>query len=227
MTTTINANVTANVAPVNATVSVEKKEEIKMTREMIREALRKNGIEMSNKEFKATKKDQLMDMLLDVEQSNHVSEEKEEQTMVTDEKVVVTVEAKTQEKKSYKDMTVEEKKADALLGKWDKLVKAVAKEYVDQSIGKSWALFYKNTKSTTIKADYLVKTKKIWGATSKVIKNLYGEDKCDANSIQQTLNVMVIRGHINYSVVPGKDGAKNIVFSASKDQMNAMYKLSK
>lgn len=222
MTTTINAN----VAPVNATVSVEKKEEIKMTREMIREALRKNGIEMSNKEFKATKKDQLMEMLLDVEQSNGL-EEKEEQTMATEEKVVVTVEAKTQEKRSYKDMTVEEKKADALLGKWDKLVKAVAKEYVNQSIGKSWALFYKNTKSTTIKADYLVKTKKIWGATSKVIKNLYGEDKCNADSIQQTLNVMVIRGHINYNVVPGKDGAKNIVFSASKDQMNAMYKLSK
>lgn len=222
MTTTINAN----VAPVNATVSVEKKEEIKMTREMIREALRKNGIEMSNKEFKATKKDQLMEMLLDVEQSNGL-EEKEEQTMATEEKVVVTVEAKTQEKRSYKDMTVEEKKADALLGKWDKLVKAVAKEYVNQSICKSWALFYKNTKSTTIKADYLVKTKKIWGATSKVIKNLYGEDKCNADSIQQTLNVMVIRGHINYNVVPGKDGAKNIVFSASKDQMNAMYKLSK
>lgn len=128
--------------------------------------------------------------------------------------------------KAWIDMTPEEKLEDAKLPKWDKLVKATATEYVKQSLGVKWALFYKNTKSTTTKAEYLVKTKKLWGATSKVIKSLYGEKNCNENTIQQTLNAMVVRGYLNFQKVQGKNGT-NIIFNASTDQMNAMWKLSK
>lgn len=111
--------------------------------------------------------------------------------------------------------------------KWDKLVKAVATEYVAQSLNVKWALFYKNTKSTTTKDDYLVKTKKLWGATSKVIKTIYGEKNCNINNIKQTLEAMVARGYLNYRKVTGLNNQVNIVYSASTNQMNAMYKLSK
>lgn len=110
--------------------------------------------------------------------------------------------------------------------KWDKLVKAVATEYVKQSLNVKWALFYKNTKSTTTNAQYLVKTSKLWGATSKVIKTLYGEKNCNTETIQKTLNAMVVRGYLNFQKVNGVKGV-NIIFTASADQMNAMYKLSK
>ena len=186
MTTTINANVTANVAPV-ATVSVEKKEEIKMTREMIREALRKNGIEMSNKEFKATKKDQLMEMLLDVEQSNGL-EEKEEETMVVEEKNDVTV-------------VVEDK--------WNKLMKAVSLKAMLQTvphdkdnkpvinIGKdgkvvllNYSLFYRATERTDVK-DLMVVGKRLWGVVGKVIEEVYGKNHTTSENIQKTIDKMI------------------------------------
>lgn len=110
--------------------------------------------------------------------------------------------------------------------KWDKLVKAVAAEYVKQSLGVKWALFYKNTKATATNAEYLVKTNKLWGATSKVIKAMYGEKHCNQDTIQQTLNAMVVRGYLDFHKVPGKNGM-NVIFTASADQMNAMWKLSK
>lgn len=128
------------------------------------------------------------------------------------------VEEKTEE--------VSDMKKKYLDPKWDKLVKAVAAEYVAQSLGKKWTLFYKNTKATATKAEYLVKTKKLWGATSKVIKTLYGENKCNEDTIQQTLNAMVCRGYLNFQKVNGKNGV-NVIFNASADQMNAMWKLSK
>lgn len=131
------------------------------------------------------------------------------------------VEEKVTEKKEVSDM--KEKYLDA---KWDRLVKAVAAEYVKQSLGVKWALFYKNTKATATKAEYLVKTKKLWGATSKVIKSLYGEKNCNEDTIQQTLNAMVVRGYLNFQKVQGKNGT-NVIFNASADQMNAMWKLSK
>lgn len=125
---------------------------------------------------------------------------------------------------------VVEKKADIknqyMDPKWDKLVKAAATEYIRQSLGVKWALFYKNTKATTTKAEYLVKTRKLWGATSKVIKSLYGEKNCNENTIRQTLNAMVVRGYLNFQKVQGNNGT-NIIFNATKDQMNAMFKLSR
>ncbi len=129
------------------------------------------------------------------------------------------------------ETVVEEKKEDTGMSKymdakWDKLVKAVAAEYVKQSLGVKWALFYKNTKATATKAEYLVKTKKLWGATSKVIKNLYGEKNCNEDTIQQTLNAMVVRGYLNFQKVQGKNGT-NVIFNTTADQMNAMWKLSK
>jgi hypothetical protein len=87
-------------------------------------------------------------------------------------------------------------------------------------------LFYKNTKSTTTKAQYLVKSNRLWGTTAKVIKGLYGEQHCTEKTIQETLNAMVVRGYLNYQKVQGNNGI-NVVFNATADQMNAMYKLSK
>lgn len=123
-------------------------------------------------------------------------------------------------------VVVEDKKTKYMDSKWDKLVKAVAAEYVKQSLGVKWALFYKNTKSTTTKAQYMVKSSRLWGATSKVIKNLYGEKNCNEDTIQQTLNAMVVRGYLNFQKVQGKNGT-NVIFNATTDQMNAMWKLSK
>ena len=140
-----------------------------------------------------------------------IEQTESEESITTDEPVV-------EEKRNTKDKYFDPK--------WDKLVKAVAAEYVKQSLGVKWALFYKNTKATTTKAEYLVKTKKLWGATSKVIKSLYGEKNCNENTIQQTLNTMVVRGYINFQRIQGRNGI-NVIFNATADQMNAMWKLSK
>ena len=198
---TIN-NVTINAASNNTVVTALTKEEITMkTKEELRVALEMVGVEMSNTQFKKTKKADLIAML---EQHNDVSKRVE----------VKKVEG-TEMKNDYSET------------KWDKLVKAVAAEYVAQSLNVKWALFYKNTKSTTTKDDYLVKTKKLWGATSKVIKKMYGEKNCNVNNIQQTLEAMIARGYLNYRKVTGLNNQVNIVYSASTNQMNAMYKLSK
>ena len=87
-------------------------------------------------------------------------------------------------------------------------------------------MFYKNSKSTTTKSEYLVKSAKLWGATSKVIKAVYGEANCNEDTIRQSLNAMVVRGYLNFQRVHGKNGV-NVIFNATKDQMNAMYVLSK
>ncbi len=208
MTTTT----TNNNATVNAIVIAMTKEEVEMkTKDQIREMLETVGVEMSNTQFKKTRKAELVAMLekyLDPSKKVEIVE-------------APVVEENVTEKKEVSDM--KQKYMDA---KWDKLVKAVAAEYVKQSLGVKWALFYKNTKSTTTKAEYMVKTKKLWGATSKVIKALYGEKNCNADTIQQTLNAMVVRGYLNFQKVEGEKGT-NIVFNATSDQMNAMWKLSK
>lgn len=236
---------TNNNATVNATVIAMTKEEVTMkTKDQIREMLETVGVEMSNTQFKKTKKAELVAMLekyLDPSKKVEIVVEEvpnkypinplddpEVQDMdVSDEALLPATEAdpvveeKVTEKKEVSDM--QKKYMDA---KWDKLVKAVATEYVKQSLGVKWALFYKNTKATATKAEYLVKTKKLWGATSKVIKNLYGEKNCNEDTIQQTLNAMVVRGYLNFQKVQGKSGM-NVIFNASADQMNAMWKLSK
>lgn len=209
---TINAQTTNNNVTVNTTVIAMTKEEVEMkTKDQIREMLETVGVEMSNTQFKKTKKAELVSLL-----EKHLDSSKKVEIVETP-----VVEEKVTEKKEASDM--KEKYLDA---KWDKLVKAVATEYVKQSLGVKWALFYKNTKATATKAEYLVKTKKLWGATSKVIKNLYGEQNCNEGTIQQTLNAMVVRGYLNYQKVQGNTGV-NVIFNATADQMNAMWKLSK
>ena len=227
----------------NAIVIAMTKEEITMkTKDQIREMLETVGVEMSNTQFKKTKKAELVSLLekyLDPSKKVEIVVEEipesakyslnplddpEVQDMdVSDEALLPAIEAApvVEEKKEVSDM--KQKYMDA---KWDKLVKAVAAEYVKQSLGVKWALFYKNTKATATKAEYLVKTKKLWGATSKVIKNLYGEKNCNEDTIQQTLNAMVVRGYLNFQKVQGKSGV-NVIFNATADQMNAMWKLSK
>jgi hypothetical protein len=205
--TTMN-NVTAN----NTIVIAMNKEEVEMkTKDQIRVMLETVGVEMSNTVFKKTKKAELVAML---------------EKYLDPSKKVEIVEAKDSVEEVNENKEVSDMQKKYMDAKWDKLVKAVAAEYVKQSLGVKWALFYKNTKATATKAEYLVKTKKLWGATSKVIKNLYGEKNCNEDTIQQTLNAMVVRGYLNFQKVQGKNGT-NVIFNATADQMNAMWKLSK
>lgn len=234
----------ANTTNNNATVVAMSKEEIvMMTKKELRVALEAVGVEMNSTTFKRTKKAELVSLLekyLDPSKKveivvdevsnkypiNPLDDPEVQDMDVSDEALLPAIETapvveeKVTEKKEDTGMS---KYMDA---KWDKLVKAVATEYVKQSLGVKWALFYKNTKATATKAEYLVKTKKLLGATSKVIKNLYGEQNCNEGTIQQTLNAMVVRGYLNFQKVQGNTGV-NIIFNASSDQMNAMWKLSK
>lgn len=199
-----------NMINAQATVNASVKENIEMmTKDQIRTELEKVGVEMSNTAFKKTKKAELVAMLeqhtFKVEIIDVGDLDITKDTVVVEEKM--------------------DKKQDAMLGKWDKLVKAVATEYVAQSLGKKWALFYKNTKSSLSDA-YLVKTRKLCGATAKVIRSIYGEQNTTEDNIKQLLNVMVIRGYLNFKKVNGEKG-ENIIFSATTNQMNAMWKLSK
>jgi hypothetical protein len=200
-----------NVAANNNMVIAMNKEEVEMkTKDQIRVMLETVGVVMSNTQFKKTKKAELVAML--------------EQYLDPSKKVeIVEVKDSVEEVNEKKEISMKEKYLDA---KWDKLVNAVVAEYVKQSVGVKWALFYRNTKSTVTTSKYLVKTNKLWGATSKVIKDLYGEKNCNEDNIKQTLNALVIRGYLHFQKVEGKNGT-NVIFSASTSFADILEKASK
>lgn len=206
-----------NVAANNNMIIAMSKEEVEMkTKDEIRTMLEVVGVEMSNTQFKKTKKAELVAML--------------EKYLDPSKKVeIVEVKDSVEEANEKKEVSMKEKYMDA---KWDKLVNAVVAEYIKQSVGVKWALFYRNTKSTVTTSKYLVKSNKLWGATSKVIKDLYGEKNCNAENIKQTLNALVIRGYLHFQKVEGKNGT-NVIFSAStslsdllEKKQTALYKVS-
>lgn len=200
-----------NVAANNNMVIAMNKEEVEMkTKDQIRVMLETVGVEMSNTQFKKTKKAELVAML--------------EQYLDPSKKVkIVEVKDSVEKANENKEVSMKEKYMDA---KWDKLVNAVVAEYVKQSVGVKWALFYRNTKSTVTTSKYLVKTNKLWGATSKVIKSLYGEKNCNEDNIKQTLNALVIRGFLHFQKVEGKNGT-NVIFSASTSLADILEKANK
>ena len=201
-----------NVAANNNMVIAMNKEEVEMkTKDQIRVMLETVGVVMSNTQFKKTKKAELVAML--------------EQYLDPSKKVEI-VEVKDSVEEANENKEVSDMKKKYLDAKWDKLVNAVVAEYVKQSVGVKWALFYRNTKSTVTTSKYLVKTNKLWGATSKVIKGLYGEKNCNEENIKQTLNALVIRGYLHFQKVEGKNGT-NIIFSASTSLADILEKASK
>jgi hypothetical protein len=204
-------NTTMNNVAANNMVIAMNKEEVEMkTKDQIRVMLETVGVVMSNTQFKKTKKAELVAML--------------EQYLDPSKKVeIVEVKDSVEEVNEKKEISMKEKYLDA---KWDKLVNAVVAEYVKQSVGVKWALFYRNTKSTVTTSKYLVKTNKLWGATSKVIKDLYGEKNCNEDNIKQTLNALVIRGYLHFQKVEGKNGT-NVIFSASTSFADILEKASK
>jgi hypothetical protein len=204
-------NTTMNNVAANNMVIAMNKEEVEMkTKDQIRVMLETVGVVMSNTQFKKTKKAELVAML--------------EQYLDPSKKVeIVEVKDSVEEVNEKKEVSMKEKYLDA---KWDKLVNAVVAEYVKQSVGVKWALFYRNTKSTVTTSKYLVKTNKLWGATSKVIKDLYGEKNCNEDNIKQTLNALVIRGYLHFQKVEGKNGT-NVIFSASTSFADILEKASK
>ena len=205
MTTTMN-----NVAANNMVIAMNKEEVEMKTKDQIRVMLETVGVVMSNTQFKKTKKAELVAML--------------EQYLDPSKKVeIVEVKDSVEEATEKKEVSMKEKYLDA---KWDKLVNAVVAEYVKQSVGVKWALFYRNTKSTVTTSKYLVKSNKLWGATSKVIKSLYGEQNCNAENIKQTLNALVIRGYLHFQKVEGNNGT-NVIFSASASLADILEKASK
>lgn len=210
-TTMTNQN---NAAANNMIIAMSKEEVTMKTKDEIRTMLEVVGVKMSNNEFKRTKKADLVTQL-----EKYLDPTKKVE--IVEAPVTETV---TEEKKEENVMT--DKMKQYLDSKWDKLVKAVAKEYVDQSINTKFALFYKNTKATATNGEYLVKSSRLWGATSKAIKSLYGEKHCDEKAIRETLNAMVVRGYLNYQKVQGEKGV-NVIFNATAAQMNAMWKLSR
>lgn len=199
------------------------KEEIEMmTKDQIRVALEAVGVEMSNTVFKKTKKAELVSML---EQYLDPSKKVE---IVQAEVVASVVPAIVPVVNTVKEETVMVEKNM----KYEKLMKAVAKEIIAQTlvlkdgkmVQRDYALFYKATKTDV--TDYMVIGKRLWGVIAKVIGDLYGEKNKTTEYINMTLEQMIAWGMITkvaaertYATLNPADMSQD-----EKDQLNDLWR---
>lgn len=209
-------NVDLPLASNNIVFALTKEEITMKTKNELRIALETVGVEMSNTEFKKTKKADLVAML-----EKYLDPSKKVE--IVEEPVVVAENVNVEEKKEETNM----KNAA-----YEKLMKAVAKEIIAQTLvlkdGKmvirDYALFYKPTKVEC--ADYMVIGKRLWGVVAKVIGDVYGEQRKTAENIEKTLEQMIawnimtkVASERSYAILNPTDMSQD-----EKDQLNNAWK---
>lgn len=208
-----------------AVVIAMTKEEIEMmTKDQIRVALEAVGVEMSNNTFKKTKKAELVAML---EQYLDPTKKVE---VVQAEVAAPVVPAVGNVVNTVKEETVMVEKNM----KYEKLMKAVAKEIIAQTlvlkdgkmVQRDYALFFKPTKTQTECQDYIVMGKRLWGVVSSVIAKVYGEQNKTKENIDQTLDQMVawdmitkVAAERTYATLNPADMSQD-----EKDQLNDLWR---
>lgn len=144
--------------------------------------------------------------------------------------------ALVEELEKYLNSTEEEPVVEAQkeisMGTYEKLLKTVAKEIINQTLvmknGKlvirDYALFYKATKTDS--QNYLVVGKRLWGVVSKAITDLYGEKFKTKENIQKTLDKMV-----EFNLITLVENERNFVLLTpsdlsqdEKDQLNDAWR---
>lgn len=128
-------------------------------------------------------------------------------------------------------------------GKFEKLMKAVAREIMFQTLPSKngqlivqkdengdlvllkYALFYRATKSVGV-TDYMVVGKRLWGVVAKVIGEVYGEKNKIADYIQQTLDKMVEFGMVTKVASERTYATLNpaTMSQDEKDQLNDLWR---
>lgn len=176
------------IASNNVVIAMSKEEVEMMTKDQIRVALEAVDVELSNTEFKKTKKAELIAMLEEyLDPSKKVE--------VVEKPVVKEVGTPYEYRRGEANSKVDEELI--------KFLKAISGEIMSQTLQRNangelvlreFALFYKATKSDC--KEYMTLGKRLWGVVSKVVGNLYGEANKTSKVIQRAIDKMVECGLI-------------------------------